>query len=78
MSITEDLEGLVHNLFTHEPTPCQSKAIAEWTDFMLSREADAVFLLRGYAGTGKTSLVSAMVNTLRQLQQPVMLLAPTG
>lgn len=45
---------------------------------MLSREADAAFLLRGYAGTGKTSLVAAMVQTLAQLKQPVMLLAPTG
>ncbi len=49
-----------------------------WAEFMLSREADAAFLLRGYAGTGKTSLVAAMVQTLTQLKQPVMLLAPTG
>jgi exodeoxyribonuclease-5 len=35
-------------------------------------------LLKGYAGTGKTSLISALVKTLLQLKQPVMLLAPTG
>lgn len=78
MSFTEDLEGFVRAHFAHNPTDCQSKAISEWTDFMLSRDSDAVFLLRGYAGTGKTSLVSAMVQTLVQLKQPVMLLAPTG
>ncbi|MGN0233513.1 MAG: ATP-dependent RecD-like DNA helicase [Bacteroidaceae bacterium] len=78
MSFTEDLEGLVRAHFAHKPTDCQSKAITEWGDFMLSRKSDAVFLLRGYAGTGKTSLVSAMVQTLIQLKQPVMLLAPTG
>lgn len=78
MSFTEDLEGLVHAHFAHTPTACQQKAIAEWADFMLSREADTAFLLRGYAGTGKTSLVAAMVQTLSELRQPVMLLAPTG
>ena len=45
---------------------------------MLSGEADTAFLLKGYAGTGKTSLVAAMVQTLSELKQPVMLLAPTG
>lgn len=78
MSFTEDLEGLVHAHFAHKPTKCQQEAITEWAEFMLSREADAAFLLRGYAGTGKTSLVAAMVQTLAQLKQPVMLLAPTG
>lgn len=78
MPFTEDLEGLVRAHFTHEPTECQQKAIRAWAEFMLSREADAAFLLRGYAGTGKTSLVAAMVQTLVQLKQPVMLLAPTG
>ena len=64
--------------FAHKPTDCQQKAIAAWADFMLSRDADAAFLLRGFAGTGKTSLVAAMVQTLTELKQPVMLLAPTG
>lgn len=50
-----------------------------WCDFLLSRSTDdEVFLLSGYAGTGKTSLVAALVKTMRQLQQPVMLMAPTG
>lgn len=78
MPFTEDLKGLVRSHFAHNPTICQQKAIAAWADFMLSRESDAAFLLRGYAGTGKTSLVAAMVQTLRELKQPVMLLAPTG
>ncbi len=45
---------------------------------MLSRANDAVFILRGYAGTGKTSLVGALVKTMDQLQQKSVLLAPTG
>ena len=45
---------------------------------MLSQVGQSVFLLRGYAGTGKTSLVSALVKTLDKLKQKVVLLAPTG
>ena len=37
-----------------------------------------LFLLRGYAGTGKTTLVGALVKTLVALKQPVVLMAPTG
>ena len=48
------------------------------SEFLLSSCNEAVFLLRGYAGTGKTSLVGALVRTLDQLQQKSILLAPTG
>ena len=64
--------------FAHKPTKEQEKAIFMLSDFLLSRERDAVFLLKGYAGTGKTSLLAALVRTLQQLEQRVMLLAPTG
>ena len=47
-------------------------------DFLFSRQSDSVFLLKGYAGTGKTSLIGALVKTLDQLQQKCVLLAPTG
>ena len=46
--------------------------------FMVSREARKAFILRGYAGTGKTSVVAALVRALRGLKQPCILLAPTG
>lgn len=48
------------------------------TDFLLERETDSLLLLKGYAGTGKTSLVGALVKTLNELQQKCVLLAPTG
>ena len=44
----------------------------------MSRRDMELFLLRGYAGTGKTTLVSALVKTLVELNQPVVLMAPTG
>ena len=77
--ITDDLEALMRQNFAHSPTPEQEKVLQMWCDFLLSRSSeDEAFLLSGYAGTGKTSLVGALVRTLKQLQQPVMLLAPTG
>lgn len=52
--------------------------VSRWSEFLLSRDSDAVFLLSGYAGTGKTSLVGALVKTMKELRQPVVLMAPTG
>ena len=46
--------------------------------FLVSRDAHKAFILRGYAGTGKTSVVSALVRAMGGLKQPCVLLAPTG
>lgn len=46
--------------------------------FLVSREARKAFILRGYAGTGKTSVISASVRAMQGLKQPCVLLAPTG
>ncbi len=46
--------------------------------FIVSRDARKAFILRGYAGTGKTSVMSALVRALAALKQPCVLLAPTG
>lgn len=78
MAISEDLGALIRENFTHKPTKEQEKAISLLSDFLLSRERDAVFLLKGYAGTGKTSLLAALVRTMQQLEQRFMLLTPTG
>ena len=78
MAISDDLGALIRANFKHKPTKEQEKAIFLLADFLLSRERDALFLLKGYAGTGKTSLLAALVQTLGQLQKRVMLLAPTG
>jgi len=78
MTINDDLGALIRGNFAHNPTKEQEKAIFMLSDFLLSRERDSLFLLKGYAGTGKTSLLAALVRTLQQLEQRVMLLAPTG
>ena len=46
--------------------------------FLVSRDARKAFILRGYAGTGKTSVTSALVRAMEGLKQPCVLMAPTG
>jgi len=46
--------------------------------FLMSTDKEKLFLLKGYAGTGKTSVVSALVRALNELKQKTVLLAPTG
>ncbi len=61
-----------------EPTEQQTELIKEISSFLFSRESNEIFLLRGFAGTGKTSIISALVKALAELQQDFLLLAPTG
>ena len=68
----------IRDNFGFPPTSEQSEVIDMIGDFLISRRDMELFLLRGYAGTGKTTLVSALVRTLVELQQPVVLMAPTG
>lgn len=60
------------------PTTEQAACIDSLAQFCTSPEPMHLFLLQGYAGTGKTSVVSALVSAMRQLEQPTILLAPTG
>lgn len=64
--------------FPFQPTGEQQVTLEKLAAFLLSPASDALFLLGGYAGTGKTSLVGALVKTLDELGQKVILLAPTG
>lgn len=68
----------VMQFFLHTPTENQFFALNKLSDFLFSTESDSVFLLTGYAGTGKTSLVGALVKTMKNLKQQTVLLAPTG
>ena len=61
-----------------EPTEQQQLLIEHLSKFLVSQQRDKTFLLKGYAGTGKTSVVSALVKSLVELEQKVVLLAPTG
>lgn len=76
--INEELKYRILQNFGFEPTADQMYAVDLFTRFMTDRHERAVMILRGSAGTGKTSLAGAIVRTMLELRQKVSLLAPTG
>lgn len=64
--------------FPFEPTSTQNELLMLLSEFLFSKDSDGVFLLKGYAGTGKTSTISTLVNNLWKIGQKPVLLAPTG
>ncbi len=77
MTITE-FEKALKKALAHTPTPGQEQAILSMSEFCVNRQADRVFLLTGYAGTGKSTLIGALVRTLDQFKRSSVLMAPTG
>lgn len=61
-----------------EPLPEQHQLIDLLAEFITSRSERGVFLLNGYAGTGKTSVMGAVVRAMQSCQIPSVVLAPTG
>ena len=78
MAINDEMRGLILDNFGFMPTSEQQIAAKLMADFILARDRDSVFVLKGYAGTGKTTLVGALVRALDQLQQRTVLMASTG
>ena len=76
--IVDELKYRIRGAFGHVPTAEQEAAIDTFAHFMADRNEQAVMVLRGAAGTGKTSLSAAIVQALVSLQQKLVLLAPTG
>jgi len=68
----------ISSFFPFQPTPEQQEALEKLAFFMLHSSDQQVFLLRGYAGTGKTTLISALIRYLDEHQVGCVLMAPTG
>ena len=76
--IVDELTYQIKLTFGFEPTAEQASAIDVFCRFWVGGGDRAVMLMRGSAGTGKTSLAAAMVKTMVKLGRKVVLLAPTG
>ena len=76
--IIDELKYKILQQFGYSPTPEQAHALDVFAQFMTDPNPHSVMILRGSAGTGKTSLSGAIVRTLKAIRQKVMLLAPTG
>ena len=61
----------------HEPTPCQNRLLESIAEF-ISADDDDILVVNGYAGTGKTTAVSAVISVLKEYKIKSVLLAPTG
>ncbi len=76
--VEDELKYQILQQFGFAPTPEQAHALDVFARFMTDPHPHAVMILRGSAGTGKTSLSGAIVRTLKAIHQKVVLLAPTG
>ena len=76
--IQDELKYRILQTFGLVPTEEQEYALDMFSLFMTDREEHVVMILRGAAGTGKTSLAGAIVKALVSLNQKLILLAPTG
>ena len=73
-----ELYGKMTQSFGFEPTEGQAIVMYHLSAFLLSQKENPTYILRGYAGTGKTSLVRALVKTLPSIGTKYVLMAPTG
>ena len=64
--------------FRFQPTQRQDELLRKLADFAIDRSANRLFLIKGYAGTGKTTIISTVVNHLSPIGIKSVLLAPTG
>src|SRR5690554_2866776 len=77
MTITEFYQHL-KNTFPFDLTLKQDAFLRKIAQFVLSEHQDEIFVLKGYAGTGKTTLLSNLVNQLSLVRKKYVMLAPTG
>ncbi len=71
-------EELIRKVFPHTPTLQQLELFGLLHQFLISTDEDACFVLKGYAGTGKTTVLAALVKLLKNYNFQSFLMAPTG
>ena len=77
MGRSDFLLGGFLSWFPYEPTPCQKNMLRDAAEFICGDDAD-IMVVNGYAGTGKTTAVSAIIAAMREFGTPCILMAPTG
>ena len=76
--VNDEIKYRIRQSLGFPPTEEQERAIGVFADFLVDADSRAVMILRGSAGTGKTTLAAAIVRALTALGQKLVLLAPTG
>ena len=75
---TNNFHKLLKTSFPFSPTPKQNIGLQQLSNFVFSKEPNELFVLKGYAGTGKTTIIGVLVKNLWEVQKSAVLLAPTG
>jgi ATP-dependent exoDNAse (exonuclease V) alpha subunit len=70
--------SVLQKQFPFQPTVKQDVFFQKISDFLTNSNRDEIFVLKGYAGTGKTTVISTIVNNLGAINKKYVLLAPTG
>lgn len=70
--------SLLKRQFPFQPTVKQDIFFQQIADFLTNQNDEEIFVLKGYAGTGKTTVISTIVNSLNDINMKSVLLAPTG
>lgn len=73
-----DFVKAVKSYLPFEPNTQQQNLIQQLSEFIENRQENSLFILKGYAGTGKTNLISAFIKALPAFKWKSVLLAPTG
>ena len=74
---SKQINNLLITNFKHEPTSYQSDFFKKFSRF-LADDSQRIFVLKGFAGTGKTSIVKTVISSLTILKKNYVLIAPTG
>ncbi len=72
------IAGQIYTKISFEATNSQKKVVENLSSWLTSTDNTSIFVLNGYAGTGKTTLIAALVAVLKENAMPCVLLAPTG
>lgn len=75
---SSEFYSLIKQQFPFQPTLKQNIVLQQLSDFIINKSSNSLYVLKGYAGTGKTTIVGSIVNNLWKAKKSSVLLAPTG
>lgn len=75
---SSEFYSLIKQQFPFQPTLKQNIVLQQLSEFIFSKHTNALYLLKGYAGTGKTTIVGTIVTNLWKAKKSAILMAPTG
>ncbi len=74
----KEFYNLAKNHFSFKLTTKQDLTLYKLSEFILNEDDNSLFILKGYAGTGKTTILSSIINNLWKIKKSGVLMAPTG